>query len=300
MVFLLLTLITTFYTSRSVATEPLPETLVAVKTTVARLDSAVNSLYGWEPQDSTYNHAVDTVVNEIVNQYNEDKEDNYIARSASEPAISQNAYNQARSTWSEFKQLIDADKYEEALEFYFSDSPDGEGKREGDFLLFLKHSTYRYTFDSEVLLPLMRELRGDTFAVDHYIDILQLEKVLEDAGMAMNQSEEPYIPEVYPYVVTDLGFALSAAGKMEEALNLSGDLMSAIYDMSDSAIQANFTGTQYVAQLHVLTGNLDGAIAIWEKFEQYLEEYKSDYSEEELQDAAAHIEMEKRKLLYQE
>ena len=275
--------------------KPIPESLLNVKSVVERLDSAVTSMYGWEPQDSTYNKSVDTLVAGIMNQYNEDKPD-YIPSDPSAPAVTQVAYNQARKTWVEFKRLVDSDKYEEALDYYFADSAGGDGKNAGDFLVFLKHSTYRYTFDSEVLLPMMREYRGDTFAVDQYIDILHLEKAMEDASIAMNQRDEPYIPEVYPYVVKDLGFALASSGKMEEALNLSGDLISAVYDVTGSAIYANFFGTKYGAQLYSAENDNQTAIGLWENFERYLDEYKDDYTPEELSDMKGRIEKEKQSL----
>lgn len=272
-----------------------PITLRNVKLCVAQLDSAVTAMYGWEPQDSTYNQSVDTLVSGIINQYNEGKPD-FVPVGQSEPAIKQETYDSARLTWAEFKRLIDADEYQKALDYYFADSSNGDGKNAGDFLVFLKHSTFRYRFDSEVLLPLMRELKGDNFAVDHYIDILHLEKAMEDASIELNQRDEPYIPEVYPYVVQDLGFALASKGNMEEALNLSGDLISAIYDITGSAIYANFFGTQYGAQLYEAEGDTETAIGLWENFERYLDEYKDDYSSEELNDMMARIEREKQAL----
>lgn len=270
-----------------------PESLKNIKRVVSQLDSAVTSMYGWEPKDSTYNQSVDTLVSDMMNQYNEGRPD-YVPIGESEPAIKQETYDSSKLTWAEFKRLIDADQYEKALEFYFADKEGEDGKNSGDFLVFLKHSSYRYQFDSDVLLPLMREFKGDTFAVDHYIDILHLEKALEDASIAMNQSDEPYIPEAYPYVVKDLGFALAASGRMKEALDLSGDLISAIYDITGSAIYANFFGTQYGAQLYVAEDDPESAIALWENFERYLDEYKEDYTSEELEDMKGRIDNEKK------
>lgn len=270
-----------------------PESLKNIKRVVSQLDSAVTSMYGWEPKDSTYNQSVDTLVSDMMNQYNEGRPD-YVPIGESEPAIKQETYDSSKLTWAEFKRLIDADQYEKALEFYFADKEGEDGKNSGDFLVFLKHSSYRYQFDSDVLLPLMREFKGDTFAVDHYIDILHLEKALEDASIAMNQSDEPYIPEAYPYVVKDLGFALAASGKMKEALDLSSDLISAIYDITGSAIYANFFGTQYGAQLYVAEDDPESAIALWENFERYLDEYKEDYTSEELEDMKGRIDNEKK------
>lgn len=46
-----------------------PESLADIKEVVAHLDSTVTAMYGWEPRDSTYNHSVDTLVADIMNQY---------------------------------------------------------------------------------------------------------------------------------------------------------------------------------------------------------------------------------------
>ena len=95
----------------------IPEGLAGVKTVVAQLDSAVTAMYGWEPRDSTYNHSVDTLVAGMMNDYKADDPE-YQPKDGSVPAIQQQTYDEARVTWAEFKRLIDADKYEEALNLY--------------------------------------------------------------------------------------------------------------------------------------------------------------------------------------
>ena len=45
-----------------------PGSLIGVKETVAKLDSTVTAMYGWEPRDSTYNASVDTLVANIIDQ----------------------------------------------------------------------------------------------------------------------------------------------------------------------------------------------------------------------------------------
>lgn len=273
----------------------IPESLKDVKRTVAFLDSAVTSMYGWEPQDSTYNKSVDTLVSGILNQYKEG-EPEFVPIEASEPVIKQSSYDSSKLTWTAFKKLIDADQYEKALDFYFADKEGEEGKNSNDFLLFLKHSSCRYRFDSDVLFPLMREFKGDAFAVKHYIDILHLEKAMEDASIAMNQREEPYIPEAYPYVLNDLGFALASSGKINEALNLSGDFISAVYNATGSSLYANFCGTKYGARLYVAIDDPESAIGLWEEFERYLDENKDDYEPEELESIKRRIVKEKKEI----
>ena len=271
----------------------IPESLKDVKRTVAFLDSAVTSMYGWEPMDSTYDKSVDTLVTDFVNQYNEgEPELGPIEASAAQ----QKAYDASKLTWAAFKRLIDADQYEKALDFYFADKEGEGGKNVGDFLLFLKHSSCRYRFDSEVLLPLMREFKGDAFAIEQYIDILRFEKVMEEATIAMSPRGESYMPEAYPYVLNDLGLALAISGEMEEALKLSDDFISVVYRATGSAISANFCGTKYGARLFVAVDDPENAIRLWEKFERYLDENKDDYEPEELESIRRRIVKEKKEI----
>ena len=259
----------------------IPESLSEVKGIVAKLDSAVTAMYGWEPRDSTYNHSIDTVVSAIMDQYETEHPDRP-KEVRTEHAVQQQAYDEARVTWAEFKRLIDADKYSEALDLYEGENASSRGKNSGDFLVFLKHSTQRYVFFSQVLLPMMQEYKDADSARVEYINLLHLEKAMEDGTIAMNAETTGYVPEVYPSMVMDLGFALLADGKMDEAQNLFGDIANAIYLQTDDALYANFIATKYAASLYLHDEKPDWARASWEDFKGYLEENKGDYDEEEL------------------
>ena len=185
-----------------------PENLVGVKEVVTQIDSAVTAMYGWEPADSTYNHATDTLVSSILSELSEPPEQ-------SDGSVRQEAYDQARITWAEFKRLVDTDAYEKALNFYLSE--DKEGKKAGDFLLYLKHSSQRYAFFSQVLRPLMLEYKGEKYALEDYVNNLRLEKAMEDASIELSANTNGYVPEAYPNVIRDLGFGLAVMGEMEEA-----------------------------------------------------------------------------------
>lgn len=272
-----------------------PESLAEIKAIVAQLDSDVSEMYGWEPRDSTYNHATDSLVSSIIDEYEKERPDANIGE-RTEHAIEQEAYDDARVTWAEFKRLCDADKYKDALDFYFSEGDDYIKKNAGDFLVFLKHSTQRYVFFSQVLLPLMREYRGDTFAIDHFIDVMELEKAMEDASIAMSADTDGYVPEVYPLVIQELGYALGAAGRMEEAQDLFDDLIYGIYSLSGDALSANFYGTRYSANLYMKDGNPNKALAMWDYFKDYLDENKSDYDPENLEHCLQRIEEEKSEI----
>lgn len=258
----------------------IPESLTDVKTLVAQLDSAVTAMYGWEPRDSTYNHSLDTLVAGMMNEYKADDPE-YEHQDEGVPAIQQQAYDEARVTWAEFKRLIDADEYEEALNLYLGEGKDYIKKNSGDFLVYLKHSTQRYVFFSQVLLPLMQEYKGEDAAQEDFINNLQLEKALEDMSIELQADNTGYIPEVYPKVVRDLGIALASSGKMDEAHELFYDLIDGVYGLTGSALLANYIASDYAEKLYLIEGDTEGAIANWNRFKEAAEQSKENYDPEE-------------------
>ncbi len=260
----------------------IPESLKGIKENVAQIDSAVNAMYGWEPRDSTFNHSVDTLVAGIMNEYNANDPE-YQHLNESTPAIEQQAYDEARVTWGEFKRLIDADKYEDALNYYLGEGDDYIKKNSGDFLVYLKHSTQRFEFFSEVLRPLMQEYKGKDYALEEYINNLQLEKVLEDASIDLHAENTGYVPEVYPHVIRELGLALATSGKMDEAHELFYDLIDGVYGLTGSALFANYIASEYAEQLYLIEDDKDGAIANWNRFKEAIEQNKTDFDTEEVE-----------------
>lgn len=259
-----------------------PDNLIGIKDVVAQLDSAVAAMYGWEPQDSTYNHSADTLMAGIMNGYNADDPE-YQHLDESTPAIEQQTYDEARGTWDEFKQFIDADRCEEALDFYLSDGEGETKKKLGVFLVFLKHSNHRFVFFSEVLKPLMQEYKGKDYALEEYINLLHLEKALEDTSIELHADNTGYVPEVYPKVVRELGISLATSGKMDEAHELFYDLIDGVYGLTGSALLANYMASEYAEQLYLIEGDKDGAIANWNRFKEAVEQNKSDFDPEEVE-----------------
>lgn len=125
--------------------------------------------------------------------------------------------NIAEQRWDKFIGLCRSYSYGKALDCYLEDF--------ADFFVYLKISDDRYEFLSSILLPLMRECRGEEFARKRYIEDLTFEKTNEEFIIAINEGREGYVPEVYPDVVRDLGQALAADGRLDEALALSEDLV---------------------------------------------------------------------------
>ncbi len=261
----------------------IPESLKGIKGSVAQIDSAVNAMYGWEPRDSTYNMAVDTFVNDVVREYK-------LARPDMEPsdtegnAIKQQTYDDARATWAEFKRLCDADKYKEALDFYYGDSSyDSERKNVGDLLIYLKHSTHRFEFYTKVMKPLLLEYKDDDFVLEEYIKMLQLEKAMEDLTISMGDGDSGYVPEVYPHLLAALGTTLVTAGRMDEAQDLFDYFVEGVYRLTGDALFANYSGTYYVAQLYLQDNKPMWALGTWDNYKDYLKEHKEDYAPDALQ-----------------
>lgn len=86
----------------------------------------------------------------------------------------------------------------------------------------------------------MQEYKGDDVAREDFINNLQLEKAMEDVSIQLQADNTGYIPEVYPNVVRDLGFALASSGKMDEAHELFYDLIDGVYGLTGSALLANY------------------------------------------------------------
>ena len=256
-----------------------PKNLIGVKEVVAQIDSAVAAMNGWEPADSVYNPATDTLVAGILAELsNPPKQSDWAARQA--------AYNQARITWAEFRRLVEADAYEKALDFYLSE--DEKGKKAGDFLLFLKHSSQRYAFFSQVLRPLTIEYKGEKYGLEDYVNNLRLEKAMEDASIELS-ADARYVPEAYPYVIRDLGLGLAVMGEMEEAEGLASDMARGVYGLTGDVLFCNYAATQFLNQMYLYADNPDQAKTTWTDFRDYLLKNKADYDKDALAQCLAAI-----------
>lgn len=240
-----------------------PESLVGLKESVAKIDSAVYAIYGANPDDN----------NQELEGYNQ--VDGFMNVTEKE------SFDKACKTWGKFKRLCDNEKYEDALNFYLGNDKITGKRNDGQFLIFLNHSLHRYLFFSGVLKPLMLEYKGIEFANSKYIELMSLEKELEDMTIALHAEDNGYVPEIYPLVIGDLGSALAASGKLMEAQELFNDLIHAVYGLTGDALYSNFYGAMYSAKLFEENGYNDLAIANFEDFLEHLEGHKDDYDDEE-------------------
>lgn len=271
--------------------DSVPQSLQDVRDIVAQLDSAVTAMYGWEPGDSTYNRSHDTLFAAVIDQYQEEYPESGLPEDSG-AAVQQRAYDEARLTWAAFKRLCDGQRYGEALDFYLGKGDDYVRKNAGDILVFLKHSSCRFMFYSRVLLPLMKEYRGEAFANGEYIKVLELEKVMEDGTVAMAAGGTGYVPRAYPYVLRELGEALVSAGRMGEAQDLFDDYADAIHMMTGDALYANFSAVYFSAHMYMLGGSPTLAAAAWYDFRDYLDNHKDEYNPHELEKCFERIEEE--------
>lgn len=153
--------------------------------------------------------------------------------------------NIAEQRWDKFIGLCRSYSYGKALDCYLEDF--------ADFFVYLKISDDRYEFLSSILLPLMRECRGEEFARKRYIEDLSFEKSNEEFMIAINEEDgEGYVPKVYPDVVRDLGHALAADGRLDEALALAEDLLNPALR---SAGYGAYAGAEYILALYNEVGD---------------------------------------------
>lgn len=298
MIFGLATLLLIFSACGRTKENQVPKSLVGIKETVARLDSAVTSMYGSEPRDSTYDCYVDSVSWFLLDVY-EQAHPNEPKQEGTEHAIDQEVFDKARITWNKFKHFIDEDQYEEALDFYLGDEDKMVENKIVDFIIFLKHSTLRFEFFSQVLRPMMIEYRGWDFATEEYISYLHFEKVICDVIITILTEPTGYFPEVYPNVITELGSALVSVGKIDEAMGMCGDYLNAIALNTGDAHYANFCAAGYIANLYIKDNQPDLALAIWDDFKDFLEENESYYDPEELNRYIRCVEAERSKIQFE-
>lgn len=173
--------------------------------------------------------------------------------------------NIAEQRWDKFIGLCRSYSYGKALDCYLEDF--------ADFFVYLKISDDRYEFLSSILLPLMRECRGEEFARKRYIEDLSFEKSNEEFMIAINEEDgEGYVPKVYPDVVRDLGHALAADGRLDEALALAEDLLNpALW----SAGYGAYAGAHYIMGIFEKTGSAEDSGRFYEAIRQLVSRDKN-------------------------
>ncbi len=252
-----------------------PERLLGVRETVVQIDSAVADMARWEREDPSYADRKAEVMDKV-NSLSTEWPD---GSAASTDDGFEAACGEAREAWDTFKALCLNDRYEEALGYYEGET---DGKRNaGNFLVFFRHSTHRFTFFTGVLFPLMEEYRGREHAVSEIVELLKFEKAMEDLSTVLSEDGE-YIPEVYPNLVWTLGFALVETGREEEAFELTRDVMRGVKGLTGDALYANAVGTSYVAELHSYLGMDEEAKGAWMQFREHVLEHADEYDGEEL------------------
>lgn len=190
-------------------------------------------------------------------------------------------------SWSTFYNLCMDKKFNDALDFLFS--PYKNGDIADQCLTFLlPYSDIRYAFLVSVIRPMMNELRDESFASEHYIELLRADKDMEDTLIKIdyeyNEDHGARVPSVYPIVVMDLGYSLGKAGHIGEALALSGDLYTALEYLANDSWKAAVQTAKYRSRLHLMAGDNDGAMEEWEVLEKFLNENKEDFTAAQLDD----------------
>ena len=144
-------------------------------------------------------------------------------------------------------------KMPEALDFYRT------GDNSLKIVTALYHSTLRFTFDTEVLWPIMVTCSEDD-PREEFLDVLLMEKALQDMSL-VGGADDVYVPETYSDLLIQTGHLLSAIGRLDDALHMSEDMQKAATLATGSPLVGMVTAARYRATVMCVAGKQDDAIA---------------------------------------
>lgn len=173
------------------------------------------------------------------------------------------ATDSAALAWTHFRDLCYDGQFKDAYNFYSADD------NSGNFIIYLKHSTYRYIFYDQVIGPMIYEFEPKETADDVYLGLLSLEYSLESLTMHYAVGDTEYIPETFPTIAVDYGQMLAAKGKIDEAFELVDDYAYAMNGLSGNKAYANLSVAVFAASLYRSYGAIDNAIAVLEEYKEF-------------------------------
>lgn len=186
-------------------------------------------------------------------------------------APSQEAYDIAKNTWTQFETFCFKRDYKGAYGLF------NEEEKPGDFLVYLKHSSARYKFDTDVLRPIIYEYEQEDVADSLYIKILETEYWLENGTMRLGAGN---IPDPYPVLVTEFGCLLSKVGRIDDAFGLLEDFAYAVKSLTGDLVFTYYKLTLLIADFHSAAGNVEAALKTLEDYKAYSAEHMSTFREE--------------------
>ena len=186
----------------------------------------------------------------------------------------QEGYDDAHLVWDKFCNLCVKGKFKKAYEYY-------KDNNYGEFMVYLKVSSYRYAFLTNILWPFMQEYESPSDALSEYVSLLKLEYSMEQMSMMMNSGEDYYTPEHYPALIMELGNALAMSGNDEEAIAMSEDLMHTLCMQTGNEVLSNFMTASYASGVLSIAGKNSLAIDVLETFKQYVENKAEEIENEE-------------------
>lgn len=191
--------------------------------------------------------------------------------------IGHDDYDKGKIVWERFLSLCRDGKHKAAYEYYKDDHA-------GGIFAYLRHSAFRFAFESKILRPLLWEYEDDSVAIEKYINILKIEYNMEKLSVALGEGRNNYIPEQYPYVITELGYSLAEVGREEECLEMVEDLMYALYSQTGAAVSVNYLTTVYVARVYLILGEREKSVGYCQDFKDYLNAHVEDCGGKEVVD----------------
>ena len=223
----------------------------SINLAICDIDSTVAALHGFEP-----------------------KENPDVGYPGVEQPV-QETYDTARKTWEEFKAKCFKQDYKGAYKLY------SDKEKQGDFLVFLRHSSARIQFDRYILGPLFYEYEEESVADSLYIDALSLEYALESFAMKQSIGNTDYIPEDLPALIFELGCLMSQTGRLDEALELIDDFTYAVRGKTGDEVLTKFATTYAISIFYVSADQMEDVVNTLEQYKEYSTEHIDMFKDQE-------------------
>ena len=126
----------------------------------------------------------------------------------------------ARAIVGQFIELMKAEKYEEALDFYLKDK--------GVFFVAFELTTDNFKFHNDFIIPMLFEYKDREIAYKETIRILEMNQLLAEAVILFSEGDN--IPVHYGTLLYELGNLYIETEHYEEALALTDKMLEHFVD----------------------------------------------------------------------
>ena len=125
-----------------------------------------------------------------------------------------------------FFELMDEEKFEEALDFYLSE--------EGAFLVAIERSTDYFEFNIQVIIPMLFEYKDESFAYEKAIRTLELSMLATETIILFSHGNN--IPSHYNQLLCELAMLYTEVKQYDKALELTDKMLNNIEKENETTL----------------------------------------------------------------